>query len=815
MEERPTAAQVNVWFVGDRYSGIGLVCGKVSGDLEMLELEGRAIKAGLDVALFDAAEAAGLGEVLDRIANGYQEYTPSGGLHWLYRCEGATSTKIANTPDEDGRPLTLIETKGEGGFTIIAPSNGTTHPTGGSWELALGSLETIATITPEERAELLRLCALFDEMGDDGDTSDEQDGQRTPSIKERLKRGEGTGSPSAPGSRPGDEYNERTTWAELLEPAGWVALYGHKGATMWRRPGKDRGGSATTNHTGTDRLKVFSTSTPFSTEGTYSKFAAYATLEHNGNFAGAARALARDGFGAPPAPNSVRATGQSIVASDGALADGHRGTEVANADRFVAATAGRARYVHAWGRWIVYDDLAGVWRIDTGDALVTEMAKTVARTMFAASLEHSGESRDGLWKWAKRSEAAAAISAMIRLARGMPGILVDHHHLDNNPWLLNVANGTIDLQTGALRPHDPDDLITLQAPTRYQPDAPTPLWDACLQRWQPDPEMRTYLQRVIGTGATGVPIEHLFVNVGPGGNGKGKFYGAIAHVLGDYVVVPHKSLLTVVKHEQHDTIKARLFGARLAIASETDTGDRIDEAKVKEITGGDLLEARRMREDPWKFAPSHTMVMHTNHRPRVRGTDEGVWRRLRLIRWDTKIPIGEQDDQLAAKLQVEASGILNWVVAGALDWHAHGLQEPDAVITATAAYRADEDSLAAFIDEYCELHASYRASAPDLWSAYEEWCAQSGNEPVAKRTFATMLTERGYAATRDRRFRTGLRLIEDSDARNARISQMTLHAGAREEVTGNSAHCAHAESEQPESPSTPPPDDDDDPVWEI
>jgi putative DNA primase/helicase len=286
-----------------------------------------------------------------------------------------------------------------------------------------------------------------------------------------------------------------------------------------------------------------------------------------------------------------------------ALADGFRGTDAGNADRFVAAVDGHARYVHAWGRWIIYDTTNGVWRIDLNDALVTEQAKGVARTMFTLAATLTGDARDALWKWAKRSESATAIANMVRLARGTPGVLVAHTELDAKPWLLNVANGTIDLQTGALQAHDPDDLLTVQAPTRYDPDATAPLWEACLERRQPDPAMRAYLQQVIGTGATGQAIEHLFVNLGPGGNGKSTFYGAVAAVLGAYVVVPHKSLITVQRHEQHDTIKGRLFGARLAIASETDANDRIDEAKLKELTGGDLIEARRRREDRWQFLP--------------------------------------------------------------------------------------------------------------------------------------------------------------------------------------------------------------------
>ncbi len=456
---------------------------------------------------------------------------------------------------------------------------------------------------------------------------------------------------------------------------------------------------------------------------------------------------------------STSTTAAPPKVSAGELADGSRDTDVGNADRFIAAAGGTVRYVHAWARWIVYDETAGVWRVDHGNALVTEAAKGVARTMFRTAAELNGDTRDRLWKWAKRSETAAAIANMVGLARGMPSVLVAHEELDAKPWLLNVANGTIDLRAGELRSHDPDDLLTVQAPTIYDEAAAAPLWASCLQRWQPDPAVRLFLQKVVGTGATGHPIEALFINVGPGGNGKGKFYGAIAHTLGDYVIVPHKSLLTVQRHEQHDTVKARFYGARLAIASETDAADRLDEAKVKELTGGDRLEARRMREDPWQFRPSHTMVMHTNHRPKIRGTDEGVWRRIRLIPWTVTIPIEERDEELATKLEAESSGILNWILDGYASWRLEGFAEPAPVVEATAEYRSAQDVLAAFLVDCFELVAGHRESTREIVETYERWCESTGETPMTRTAFGRALDDRGIDLTRDRRYRVGLRLL--------------------------------------------------------
>lgn len=450
-----------------------------------------------------------------------------------------------------------------------------------------------------------------------------------------------------------------------------------------------------------------------------------------------------------------------VVADEKALLDGHRPTDLGNADRLVAHLDGRARYVDTWGKWLVWTD-EGVWRVDPKQARIIELAKQVPRAMFRLASETGS---DSLWKWAKRSEAASSIKNMIDMARGTPGVLLDHHQLDAHPWLLNVTNGVLDLRTGQLHPHDPDLLLTCQAPCAYDPDAQAPLFEACLEVWQPDPTVRAFLARAAGTSLTGVAVEKVFVNLGDGGNGKGKFYGALQDTLGpDYSVVPHKSLLVMERHSQHDTVVARLRGARMAIAGETDAGDRLDDAKVKMLTGGDLLEARRMREDPWQFRPSHTLFLHTNHRPRVRGDDEGIWRRLRLIPWDVTIPPGDRDEHLAAKLAAEAPGILAWAVRGCLEWQTHGLGEPDPILDATAQYRAGEDHVGRFLADCCYLGDTARVPAADLRSAYETWCDNAGETVWSAKAVGQKLQAKGLDTARlgNRNIRTwiGIGLLE-------------------------------------------------------
>ncbi len=278
-ETRPTTAELMNWFASAE--GVGVICGKVSGNLEMLELEGRAVADKMHLELKEMAGNAGLGEIWERINNGYVEITPSGGLHWLYRLDGDVpgNTKLARKPGENGGIDVLAETRGEGGFVIVAPTNGTCHPSGGSWTILVGGPKSIPTLTVAERNQLHSLFATFDAI------------PKQENIQEELK-------PKGEGLTPGDDYNAKVTWDQILEPLGWSKVHTNKaGVTAWRRPGKNEGISATTNHAGIDKLYVFSSSTIFEPERSYSKFAVFALVEHQSNFSEAAKALRAQGYG--------------------------------------------------------------------------------------------------------------------------------------------------------------------------------------------------------------------------------------------------------------------------------------------------------------------------------------------------------------------------------------------------------------------------------------------------------------------------------------------------------------------------------------
>lgn len=295
-QSRPsTEDEIRAWLAGDRFDGFGVVTGAVSGNLEMIEFEGRA--RHLVDEFTDAMIDHGLADLWRRLASGYAEETPSKGLHLFYRVDGTAlgNTKLAMrpaTPEElvvnpAERTRVLIETRGEGGFVVVSPSHGSVHPNGGQWLDLAGSPATVPTITVEERAAVFAVAGMFDMTT----TTKSTPIAPTPSSPTSSR-------PVGDGGRPGDEFNLRATWEEILLPHGWTK--GHTdgdGTTHWTRPGKDRrdGTSATTRPDG--GLYVFSTSTEFATEIPHSKFYVFAVLNHGGDLAAAARDLAGRGYG--------------------------------------------------------------------------------------------------------------------------------------------------------------------------------------------------------------------------------------------------------------------------------------------------------------------------------------------------------------------------------------------------------------------------------------------------------------------------------------------------------------------------------------
>lgn len=420
-------------------------------------------------------------------------------------------------------------------------------------------------------------------------------------------------------------------------------------------------------------------------------------------------------------------------------------TDLGNAERFAQRHGHEVRYAHAWGKWLAWDGQR--WEVDAA-AAVERFAKRTVRSILrelSAASANSEDKKKGLFAHALRSESSRAIAALLALARSEIGIAIKSDALDSDGMLLNVANGTIDLRTGALRPHSPLDLITKLSAVSYDLKATCPVWTEFLARVLPDTAVRAFVQRTVGYALTGSVAEQcLFFLYGTGANGKSTFLTVMQKLLGDYGGQAAPDLLMSKFGESHPTELAALLGKRFVVVSEVEAGRAWAEVRIKELTGGDTIAARRMREDWWSFRPTHKFVVSGNHRPTVRGTDLGIWRRLRLVPFNVTIPESERDGALVEKLEGEQSGILNWAIEGCRAWQRDGLRAPAAVTAATEAYRSEQDVLAEFLELLTVAGRTESVTAAELYAAYSGWARASGEFVLSQKALGTALTERGF-----------------------------------------------------------------------
>lgn len=434
-------------------------------------------------------------------------------------------------------------------------------------------------------------------------------------------------------------------------------------------------------------------------------------------------------------------------------------TDYANAERFAMQHADAVRFCHSTGVWLVWDGAR--WKADDAGT-PHRLAAETARAMYRAAGDQSTpEARSDAARWAIKCEFKARLDAMVSLAKSQPSLVVRVEDLDSDPWLLNVANGTIDLRTGELRPHRRGDLMTKVAQVSYDPNAGCPRFLRFIGEIFPQgADLIGFVQRLLGMCLTGdVSDQHLHILHGGGANGKSVLCGAVRYVMGEYAADAPPSLLAGSGRDEHPTEIADLMGRRLVIASETEEGASFKLQLVKRLTGETTLKARFMRQDYFTFRRTHKTILMTNNLPRVREDSEAVWRRLLLVPFEVTIPECRRDPGLLDALIAEAPGILAWIVRGCLEWQNVGLSPPECVRRATESYRGDEDTLGLFLEECCSVDKDTpnATGAPsrftpwrDLWSRYIDWCKARGNPALTAKRLGTELDRRGYTTTTKR-----------------------------------------------------------------
>jgi putative DNA primase/helicase len=432
-------------------------------------------------------------------------------------------------------------------------------------------------------------------------------------------------------------------------------------------------------------------------------------------------------------------------------------TDLASAHRIARDHGEDLRHCGALG-WFAWDGMT--WRADAGEA--TRRAMASARVLLRLAVDvgdvaETAEQRaqaDRYLAWSRRAQGEPSIRRALELAQHIEPIATTAAVWDRDPWLLACSNGTLDLRTLELREHRREDMITRACPVAYDPAAPAPAWQAFVERVLPDAELRAFVQRALGYSLTGATGEQcLMVTHGTGANGKTTLLEAVRYVLGDYAAHAQTATLMHARERGADNDLVRLRGARFVTAVESAEGQRLDEARIKQLTGGDTITARLLYREPIEFSPQLKIWLATNHRPEVRGTDHAIWRRLRLIPWTVQIPEGERDGGLPAKLRAEAQGILRWLVEGCAEWQRGGLQAPASVLAATTEWRGDSDLVAQFIADRCVVMPGVQVTAGALYADFRAWALEQGLEPMSQTALGRRLADAGHQQRRTSRAR--------------------------------------------------------------
>lgn len=424
----------------------------------------------------------------------------------------------------------------------------------------------------------------------------------------------------------------------------------------------------------------------------------------------------------------------------------HIATDVANARRIAEHFGDVLAYTSAG--WLCWDGKR--WALDdvqtTGKAVglgalilheAAEALKCSAVEPDPARRKQGAALAEELAKWSRQTESAHRIEAALSLARSKLQRPVED--FDGDPFLLNVQNGVLDLRTGKLLPHDPALRLTKLAGCAFDPAAECLTWLRFLDDvFMGDMELVAFMQRLCGYFLTGSTRDHVLpIGHGTGTNGKTTLMRTLEAVLGEYARPAPAGMFEARHDGRDDQHVALLWGLRLVVGHETERGSELREGFIKQATGGDVLSGRRLYGEPFDFAPTHKLMLATNHRPRVRGTDLGIWRRILLVPFEARFTAeaGNLDPDMLDKLLAELPGILSWALDGCVEWQRLGLNPPAKVRVATDEYRKSEDLVQQFVDERCELDDAAATPSREVYGAFTAWCEGQGiKRPINQRS---------------------------------------------------------------------------------
>lgn len=756
--------------------GVAVICGQVSGNLEMLELEGRANDEHTIRRIEAACIENGIGDLWQVLTtDGYTEMTPSGGLHLLYRVIGQSvpgNEKIASRPAHDNELnveerqrkeanpdhtiiRVLAETRGEGGYVIVAPTGGHCHPSGFGWTTLTGTPGEFIVISWEQRKRLHEAVRSVLHV------PVTQDLIPVKTVTVAIER-----DPNAP-LTPVEDFNARASWNDAwFTEQGWRVHHQDGNEIFWTRPGKDwaDGHSASTGvrDGGQDCLYVWSTSTGLPIEVPLTKFMVYAHYKFNNDRSAAAQFLRRTGWGTPVHPPLKELSDTDLQLKEGTpptdlpphslehLAYDFTGgvvlTDIGYANRINESYIDRLRYNAMAKTWHVWHAGSGCWESDWHMFVINAVKKETDNTynhlrrIQKQNPIAAGELKP-LVKQAQSAMNNNRVKAITEMLQSTPNMTIHPNEFDMNLDLLNLQNGTLNLNTFELKPHDPTDLITMTFNAAYDPDAECPNFVKYLNDVFPDEEVREYIQRAVGYSLLGKPRERaLFILHGPSGTGKSVFTEVMTELFGTYGTSAPSSTFKLKTHDSSFDVHD-LRGKRLVSASELPQKLEMNEELVKRLTGGDRIKSRGLYERFIEWDARCVIWIATNHLPNLTGDDDAMWRRVRTIpMWSIIKDQKEEIGGYSTILIQEANGLLNWALEGLTKYREKGLAEPSVIINDIAAYRNESDSvmswLTTMLDEgtYC-ITPENRTSATVAHTDYETFCHENGTKPFGPRRF--------------------------------------------------------------------------------